>query len=268
MAIDKRLFFAFSIHTPWPENLPPGRIIEENNRHMTFVFLGNQNPETLLNQIDDLPHPSFSIGKTGKFSECCFLPKKEANTASWEGNWFNNGSQVESYHNKLVQALMSQGYSLNRRSDTFFPHVTIARRPFNKEEWLEAFTQLPFYLKEFHLLESLGHSQYRSLWNVPFLHPFDEFEHTADIAFTIRGETLTELYANAATALCFEYPAMTSFVNIVKKPQSLEELIQLLNHHLFEIDCQIGVPFKAVSYSGKMKETNARFYEWEMIVDV
>ena len=56
-----------------------------------------------------------------------------------------------------------------------------------KQEWLDHFTPLPFFVKAIHLYQSLGNLQYQSLWESPLLSPFEELEHTADIAFLIRG---------------------------------------------------------------------------------
>ena len=56
---EKRLFFAAELTAAWPEHLPSGRILEEENRHMTLAFLGSTSPSISEKAI---PIPSFDIG--------------------------------------------------------------------------------------------------------------------------------------------------------------------------------------------------------------
>ena len=40
MKDQKRLFFGFEVKAPWPQGLPKGRILKEDQRHITIAFLG------------------------------------------------------------------------------------------------------------------------------------------------------------------------------------------------------------------------------------
>ena len=53
-----RLFFGMEIVSPWLEQLPNGRIIETEYRHLTLAFLG----ETNMPELDFSSKLSFSIG--------------------------------------------------------------------------------------------------------------------------------------------------------------------------------------------------------------
>ncbi len=116
-------------------------------------------------------------------------------------------------------------------------------------------------------MESLGHSHYQPLWRHSFLPPFAEIEHTADIAFLIRGADFYELFLNAQLALAFKFPALLSYLSKEKDFPSLDTVIAALNEVVARADLDIGVPFKAVSYHDEMAY-HSNHLEWKMIVDV
>lgn len=259
----KRLFFGFEITAPWPEEMPEGRSVAD--RHLTLAFLGNAPYLKLKEQLAALPLPDFKIGPVGICNKLIFLPKKEERVAAFHIGWLTKEEKLKQFHNTLLNWLEERNYAVDKRE--LLSHVTMARAPFNKKDWEAAFTPLPAYVKALHLYESVGNLTYPSLWESPFVPPFEEFEHTADIAFRIRGENFEELYIHAMLALCFSYPSFISYCEAWPNLSSLEEVIAALNKNVAKMDAEVGIPFKAVSYHDKMKKT-AHFLEWEMIVDV
>lgn len=99
------------------------------------------------------------------------------------------------------------------------------------------------------------------------LAPFEEIEHTADIAFNVRGRDFTELYFNAVGALGFIFPPIIQFKNSSLSVMSIEDVIINLNVCVTLADSAIGAPFKAVSFHHLLTEKNG-IYFWEMIIDV
>lgn len=251
----KRLFFGFEIVAPWPEELPKGRLLREEDRHLTIAFLGEEKLDQILTQI---PKPSFSLGLGGMFDQAFFLPKRSPRVAAWHIKWFEG--ELESYQKQLVAWLKEKGFSLKEKE--FLSHVTIARQPFSVADWKKAFQPLPLFLGNLQLYESLGKSRYKVCWSHPILPPFEEKEHTADIAFTIRGANLFELFLHAQLALSFHFPPLVRYISL-EKVMHPEEMIEMLNRCIALADEKEGCPFKAVSYHGNMEEQ-----EWEMIVDV
>ncbi len=148
------------------------------------------------------------------------------------------------------------------------PHITIARAPFDRNAWEESFSPFPFFIKAIHLYQSLGNLTYESLWSLPLLTPFEEFEHTADIAFLIQGEEMQELHLNAQLALAWKFPPMLPYLFKPAFKNSLNEVIIDLNERVSEADMRIGTPFKAVSFHGEVKKNAQNILQWEMIVDV
>ena len=236
-----RLFFGMEVAAPWPEELPSGRILLEPDRHLTLAFLGESN----MPDLSSFPKPPFSIGFAGIFDKPVFL----AHVAAWHVQWLEEG--LVSYQKELANWL--------HLKDNFLSHVTMTRKPYVDSEWKNAFQQLPLYVKNINLYESLGYSKYKILWQYPLLAPFDEIEHTADIAFLVRGN----LFLHAQLALAFHYPQMIRYFD-TRSIAELDEIVNALNAMIARADSEIGCPFKAVSFHGTENHTN----EWEMIVDV
>lgn len=262
----KRLFFGAQVEAPWPREYPQARIIDEKMRHITLAFLGQNSLSHLQTLLSSIPHPTFHIGPTGIADELIFLPPKMSRVAAVCVKWLETPFQLNAYQKTLCDWLNAQDYSLDERP--FFPHITIARSPFEKKDWQEKFSPLPFYVRGIHLYESIGNLQYRSIWQWLLLPPFEELEHTADIAFLVRGTTLQELYLHAQVALAFEFPPLIHFFDIDHLPNSLDEIIISLNAIVTKTDTEFGCPFKAVSFHGKIKNDPQNFFFWEMIVDV
>lgn len=256
-----RLFFGAQVEAPWPHDYPDGRLIPEDTRHVTFAFIGESSLPKLLELLKTAPQPPFFIGPGGVGKELVFL----SHVAALEVEWLNKPSTFNAYQNTFALWLKSNGYKLDERP--FFPHITLARTPLDQEAWKQHFTPLPFYVKAFHLYQSMGNLTYKSVWEIPLLSPFEEFEHTADIAFHIRGSTIEQIHQNAQLALAFKFPRLIPFFTHPLK-NSLKEIIISLNEMIGKADMEVGCPFKAVSFHGDIKADDKQLLHWEMIIDV
>lgn len=256
----KRIFFGFEIEAPWPIDYPKGHVLEEKERHFTLVFLGNVDPAAIMQNLNSIPLPVFKIAPAGYFDKVLLLPAGHPRVVAWHAKWFLEGLEIDQYQKRLLDWLEDLNYKVDRRP--LLSHVTVARAPFEEEEWLKAFSPLPCMIKALHLYESIGNLHYSSLWQFPFTPPFEEIEHTADVAFIIYGSNFQQLYLNAAIALSFKFPPLLDFLT-EKMLHDLNEVVRELNQLISITDQKIGCPFKAVSYHGEFKNQ-----KWQMIVDV
>lgn len=253
----KRLFFAFSIEAPWPHEYPKGRLIEEKSRHMTFAFLGN----VPIPNLSAFPKPDLLIGPVGKCDRLLFLARVVASHVTW----LQNGEKLNQLQKSVLDWLESLKYQVDRRP--LLPHITLARAPFDREGWEGWFEELPCIITGIHLYESIGNLTYQSIWEIPLTAPFEEIEHTADIAFHVRGKNFDELYLHATVAMSFKHPPFLSFLKSEQK-NDLNQVVRGLNQMIAACDLDQGCPFKAVSYHSKITEESNGLMNWEMIVDV
>lgn len=266
MKIEKRLFFAAEVEAPWPDEYPPGRLIEEPCRHITLAFLGNIPYQKLYDALNSFPPPPFKIGPSGKCDKLLFLPEHDPRVVALHIQWLDKEQQLNSFQKSLLQWLEERGYKVDTRE--LLSHVSLARSPFEEQSWKDSFLEIPIFIKAIHLYESVGNLHYLPRWHFTLTPPFEEIGHTADIAFNIQGETYSELYLHAALALSFHYLPMISYVAAKKEHQSLEEVVADLNKLIAIVDTSMGAPFKAVSYHGDVKKRADGMLQWEMIVDV
>lgn len=262
---NKRLFFGFEVVSPWPEALPSGRAILESDRHLTVAFLGDSNLPEVIDRLATFPPLPFQIGLCGIFDRPIFLPHRSPNVAAWNIRWLENEELFLRFQKDLVGWLQENGLHPREQAGKFLSHVTIARKPFVIHEWKKDFETRPLFIRNLHLCESLGSSRYKVCWSYPILAPFEEKEHTADIAFTVRGTSFQDLSLHAQLALSFYFSPLTDYFSF-EEVRSLDEIVQLLNAMIGKVDQEIGSPFKAVSYHGTIVKTEVM--EWEMIVDV
>lgn len=139
--------------------------------------------------------------------------------------------------------------------------------PSNPSEWPETFIPLPFKTETLHLYEHQGPSSH-SLWTFSFLPPFEEEEHTADMAFKVHGENLQDIYRYAFTALAFKMPELLPFFIPLPYLDHLNDIVIALNRSVGAADAAIGCPLKAVSFHGDLIHLDPSTLQWEMIVDV
>ena len=262
----KRLFFGLDVKAPWPEKNPSGRLLLPDDRHLTLIFLGNVSYSELSSHKNELPSPFWTVGKTGYFSECLFLPKRKSHCVSWNVTWTDDPNPIENFRIALQDSLHLFRVIQEKRRE-FLPHVTLARAPFSRDEWKKSFQAIPMYTTSFCLYESIGNLQYKKIWTESLLPPFEEIEHTADLAFRINAESLQELYTHALCALQFNYRSFLVHADYSFIPSNVDDIIRALNELVTKTDTDMGSPLKAVSYHGNCTKINS-LYQWEMIVDV
>lgn len=227
-------FVGYGIEAPWPENVPSGQIVPPLSRHLTTLFFGKEKP-----QREVLTKPPFVLSPGGVIDGLLFLSK----VVAYSPSFFEPGI-----------------------TSVKLPHITVSRTTGQEELWEKQFYPIPFYLKDLNLYHTVGHLQYEKVETYPFIPPFEEIEHTADIAFMVRGRHVGELYRNGALALAFRVPTLSKWI-FAELPKSLEEVVTALNRLLYLLDVEEGSPLKAVSHAGFV-EPKGDFLEWEMIVDV
>jgi RNA 2',3'-cyclic 3'-phosphodiesterase len=260
----RRLFFGLELEAAWFEPPPSGRILEPKNRHLTLAFLGNISLSKLQGELTEYTCTE-RLGPLGICNKMIFLPKRRPNVAAGQIVWLDEGP-FDEMRGVLVEWLRDHDYPVDERP--FLSHVTMARGPFVISKWKKAFSPFPILAKGLHLFESLGHSEYNSVWEKKFILPFEEIEHTADVGYRIYGGSYKELFRHAEMALAFAFPPMTPFLSLGEGVDSLDEVIIELNQRVSRIDMEIGAPFKAVSFHGEAVRDEKGFLVWEMIVDV
>lgn len=263
----KRLFFAFEVSAPWPELLPKGRLLQKEERHLTVAFLGQTDYAKLHSLLPRIPLPPFKIGLVGEFDNVLLLPKRHPRVIAWHVHWLDREGLVSTYANALIDWLRNNGLTIDSHSE-FLPHVTLCRAPFDGQSWRKTFASLPMMINKLHLYESLGQLRYKALWTHQLHAPFEEIEHTADIAFKICGENIPQILLNAMAALAFKCPEILKFHDARVITNSIDDVIMELNRLISRVDSASGCSFKAVSFHGEIEHNQDHTLTWEMIIDV
>ncbi len=262
------LFYGLELATPWPENYPKGRLIPEEGRHQTLSFLGplsREKREEFLAFPLRLSLPPLFLGAAGYFDSLLFLPPERAKVVAWRPRLLSGEHELLTLTFQLQEALLMRGCQVDSRP--LLPHVTVARTPFSREDWERSFQPLPLFFCALHLYESVGELKYHPLTTLPLPVPIEELEHTADVAFRLRGKNLTQLALHAQLALAFLAPSFLELLEEKPVVAKLVDLVQLLNKKIFDMDRKFGSPFKAVSHAGELKQ-EGDLLVWEMIIDV
>jgi 2'-5' RNA ligase len=262
-----RVFIALSLDAVWPEVYPPGKLIPDESKHMTLVFLGAVSHPTLTQIKSGFPDPSWMLGPAGFFDAVEFLPPRAPRVVVWHAKWVYDPG-VATYQTQLKNWVSSLGIQVERR--VFLPHVTLARSPFEMDSWKKQFVPLPFCVTGVHVFRSFPNSVYQSLWERPLKPVFEELEHTADRAYSIRGRTYADLLSHAWLTLSGVEPGLLTLPFPRSQVQNLNQVVEQINVNLSMADEQIGVPVKAVSYAGDVKPVTQTqpWIEWKMICDV
>jgi 2'-5' RNA ligase len=268
----KRLFFALKVVAPWPQTSLKGRILIEEQRHLTLAFLGEVDGQRILEALENIPPIPFSVGLTGAFNQCLFLPRRQPRVVAWHVDWQDDPSPLIVFQKELTNWLVEIGIPPRDVGREWLPHVTLCRQPFNSLEWKKSFSTMPMATGDLCLYESVGELRYLPLWTRSITPPFEEIEHTADMAFLIYGNTLQQILNHAQTVLAFKFPALMTEMSRDVNVQSLDDIVIYLNELICKSDSTIGCPFKAVSFHGDLEQVNLGFnspiFKWEMIVDV
>lgn len=262
--LHKRLFLGLQVQTPWPDNWPEGRIIQEPYRHITLAFLGNVDLELIMSLFSQFPFNQLILAPGGYFYSCGTLPEKTPNVFVWFIKWFEDA--IYTFRKSCMEILQKHELKMDERE--WLAHLTVCRKPFDSDLWMHAFHTLPFFVSHLHLYESLGHSEYSIHKTHEFVLPFQEIEHTADLAFHIYGKDLQQIYLHAFLALAFRCPDLLTYFQREVSVDSLEDGIILLNEIISYTDGYVGCPFKAVSFHGEERKLESGLLQWEMIVDV
>ncbi len=264
---DKRVFFGFEIEVFWIELPKEKKIISENNRHITLLFLGKNDVNEINKYLNELPSCNFEIGPVGYFNKCLFLPPKHPRLIAYQADFFEKNKFIRDFQKKLFDFFKKKNF-LVKQNNNFLPHVTICRNDFDKQVWKNSFKFLPLFIKSFNFYESLGSSEYKTLWKKDFIEPFEEIKHTADIAFIVKGKNYTDLLFNSFIALSFKSLDFLLYYKELKEVNSIDDVIINLNDIVTKAEIDgLYIPFKAISFHANIEKKDD-ILNWEMIVDV
>lgn len=177
--MNKRLFFGFPISFKDAYRLPSHiekklRVISDESRHATALFLGNVDSDDLLGYLEQGKLRLPEHGISGVINKTIFLPPRAPRVLALTGtlNNMNNAIQIVSSLEEQVERL---GYTIPEKGRKWLFHVTVARvghgnTIHSKEvKLLEGikFT-IPFSCHELNLYESLPGLDYRPIYTYRF----------------------------------------------------------------------------------------------------
>ena len=174
---------------------------------------------------------------------------------AWHVHWLEDDNPLLQFQKALIQWLQACGFQIFNSERPFLPHVTICRKPFDEQKWERAFSALPLLTGDIHLYESVGNLKYEPIWTYHVKPPFEELEHTADLAFRVYGKDLIQLQLHAQVALAFKFPPIVSYFGVQTcQPANLDDIIIYLNKLVSLADRDVGITMKALSFHGEVIE--------------
>ena len=251
----KRLFFGLEPILP-SLDLPKGRLLQEKDRHLTLVFLGNKEQTKVLDYLQKHFTNPFSFSPLARSDSLVFL----SSVAALNIHFLTQKDPLIELKNTV-----SQAFNIEDPRE-WISHITLCREPMEKRSWEEYNLDIPCLFKAFHLYESLGHSSYKPLWSSPIPPVYRQLPHTADYAFEIYGFDFTGLFIHACYAISLEFPLLFSMMQPFEC-NSLDDVIDRLNAWISRVDIEKGSPIKAVSHHAKLNHHQGKLI-WEMILDV
>ncbi|NGX34607.1 MAG: RNA 2',3'-cyclic phosphodiesterase [Candidatus Anoxychlamydiales bacterium] len=264
----KRVFFGFEVFSNWLQTPDEKKVISENNRHITLLFLGENKILDIEFFLNNIPLLDLKTAPVGFFDEILFLPKNHPRLIAYKANFMDKEKRIQKFQKNIFDFFKNKNFEIKQNKDNFLPHITVCRNEFNIDEWKKSFEPFAFYVKSFNLFESLGNSEYKNLWKKEFIKPFEEIPHTADIAFEIKGETFLDLLHSAFIALSFKENKFLKYYKELKNVISIDDVIINLNELVTKAEIDgIHMPFKAISFHSDIKRED-NILSWEMIVDV
>lgn len=158
----KRLFFGFEIKGEWNKPFPKGRLLREQDFHMTLVFFGNTDFDVLSPLLNQIPLPEIGVEKRRMIDRLLFLPKHHPRVVAGHLN-LEEEDPLLLYQKKVEAFFASKGYPLPKRD--FLPHITFARSPFSQKEWEAYFKPISVQIGSLNLYESVGNLTYKKIWS-------------------------------------------------------------------------------------------------------
>lgn len=239
----KRLFLGFEVDAPWFKNMPKGRMVAPESRHLTLAFLGEIDCGKRLKHLEHMPVFPCKVGAAGICKELIYLPVKKPNAVALSFKWLTQEELVLRFQQELTVWLQTFGYLASSGESVFLPHVTLARRPFQTREWTEIFYPLPMITTHLHLYESVGQLCYKPIWSKRVLQPISRMvlPQNTCTAFHLMANSYKDLWIHAWLGVSFIYPQviLENFSDCVF--EDLEGVEEKLNSILKDFDIESHV---------------------------
>ncbi len=214
---EKRLFFGFEVHAPWPDSLPEAKTLKAKHRYMTLLYLGDTSYKKIRGLIPKMPNPSFQVGPLGISDASLCLPKRHPDVITWHVEPFGS-DPVAHYQDEVTDFFIKNGYEIEEKKQ--IKHITLGRSATLKKVAKKTFRPLPLYFSNFHLYESLKGGHYDPIWTLDLLPPFEEVDKGY---FTLYGESFQQIFLNAQIALAFKFPDLVPFLDPFYKVRNLHD---------------------------------------------
>ncbi len=255
---DKRLFFGFEVHAPWPDSLPGANTLKAKHCHLTLLYLGSTSYKKIRNLIPQMPNPPFRVGPLGVSDACLCLPKRHPDIITWHVEPFGS-DPITAYQKEVTDFLVNHGYEIKEKQQ--IKHITLGRSAILKKELKKSFRPTPLYFKNLHLYESLKGNRYEPIWTHDLLPPFEEVNKGS---FTLYGESFQQVFLNAQIALAFKFPALTPFLDPHYKVRNLHDGGVRLTAIINQAYREANVPIESAFFPEEGKESKG-VLTWDLI---